>query len=566
MILKTRMLGQTYEFKDVKDVLAKASEKKSGDELAGVGAESALERIAAKEVLAQLTVADLTEHPVVPYEEDAVTRIIQDDIDETVYGTIKDRTIQEMREWILCDVTDSGALMRASRGMTSEVIAGISKIMSNMDLILAGSKIRVTATCNTTIGTENVLASRLQPNHPVDDVEGVAASTLEGLSYGIGDAVIGLNPAIDTVDSTLAIWKVLGDIRDKYEIPTQTCVLSHVTTQMEALRTGQGSADLCFQSIAGSEAALSAFGINTGMLSEAEMLFREEGPAKGPNVMYFETGQGSELSSSAAFEVLIGVILNHLGSCGLTAPEIAQVGQYAENVYFGKPCGLMDQTASAVGNIIGIDFADPAHPKIQPVAFDFASCGYSLCIIDSGASHSDLTDCYAAITEELKTVCRVFGKEVLRDVPEDEFYARLGEVRQAAGDRAVLRAIHVYEDNKRVRLQLRALENDNFPAFLEYVKESGDSSWMYLQNVIPEGRTAHQEVAFALALAKHLLGGHGACRVHGGGFAGTIQAFVPNEQLEEFRGGIEAVLGEGSCHVLSIRPEGGILAEVCSHD
>ena len=182
--------------------------------------------------------------------------------------------------------------MRASRGMTSEVIAGISKIMSNMDLILAGSKIRVTATCNTTIGTENVLASRLQPNHPVDDVEGVAASTLEGLSYGIGDAVIGLNPAIDTVDSTLAIWKVLGDIRDKYEIPTQTCVLSHVTTQMEALRTGQGSADLCFQSIAGSEAALSAFGINTGMLSEAEMLFREEGPAKGPNVMYFETRAG----------------------------------------------------------------------------------------------------------------------------------------------------------------------------------------------------------------------------------------------------------------------------------
>ncbi len=301
MILKTRMLGQTYEFKDVKDVLAKASEKKSGDELAGVGAESALERIAAKDVLAQLTVADLTEHPVVPYEEDAVTRIIQDDIDETVYGTIRDRTIQEMREWILCDATDSGALMRASRGMTSEVIAGISKIMSNMDLILAGSKIRVTATCNTTIGTENVLASRLQPNHPVDDVEGVAASTLEGLSYGIGDAVIGLNPAIDTVDSTLAIWKVLGDIRDKYEIPTQTCVLSHVTTQMEALRTRQGSADLCFQSIAGSEAALSAFGINTGMLSEAEMLFREEGSAKGPNVMYFETGQGSELSSSAAF-------------------------------------------------------------------------------------------------------------------------------------------------------------------------------------------------------------------------------------------------------------------------
>lgn len=259
MILKTRMLGQTYEFRTVKEVLAKASEKKSGDELAGVGASSALERIAGKEVLSQLTVADLRNHPSVPYEEDAVTRIIQDDLDEMVYEKIKNKTIQEMREWILDDATDSEALMWATKGMTSEVIAGISKLMSNMDLILAGSKIRVTATCNTTIGTENVLAARLQPNHPIDDPEGVAASTFEGLSYGSGDAVIGLNPAIDTVDSTIAIWNVLGEIRDKYQIPTQTCVLSHVTTQMEALRTGNASADLCFQSIAGSESALAAF-------------------------------------------------------------------------------------------------------------------------------------------------------------------------------------------------------------------------------------------------------------------------------------------------------------------
>lgn len=301
MILKTSMLGQVYEFKDVKDVLAKASEKKSGDELAGVAAESKLQRIAAKEVLGQLTVGDLRENPAVPYEEDSVTRIIQDDIDEEVYREIKGKTIQEMREWILDDTTDSDKIMRASRGLTSEAIAAISKIMGNMDLILAGSKMHITATCNTTIGTENVLAARLQPNHPVDDVEGVTASTLEGLSYGSGDAVIGLNPAIDTVDSTLAIWKTLGDIRDKYQIPTQTCVLSHVTTQMEALRSGQGSADLCFQSIAGSEAALSAFGVTTEMLEEAEALFKEKGHAKGPNVMYFETGQGSELSSSAAF-------------------------------------------------------------------------------------------------------------------------------------------------------------------------------------------------------------------------------------------------------------------------
>lgn len=267
--------------------------------------------------------------------------------------------------------------------------------------------------------------------------------------------------------------------------------------------------------------------------------------------------KGSGVSSSAAFEVLIGVILNDCFMTEKVSPiAIAQIGQWAENVYFGKPCGLMDQTASAVGNIIGIDFADPAHPKIQPVAFDFASCGYSLCIIDSGASHSDLTDCYAAITNELKAVCRVFGKEALRDVPEDEFYARLGEVRQAAGDRAVLRAIHVYEDNKRVRLQLRALENDNFPAFLEYVKESGDSSWMYLQNVIPEGRTARQEVAFALALAKHLLGGHGACRVHGGGFAGTIQAYVPETLLQRYHTAMERVFGPGSCYVLRLREQG----------
>lgn len=301
MILKTKMLGHVYEFKDVKDLLAKASEKKSGDELAGVGAESALQRIVAKEVLSQLTVADVRNNPAVSYESDSVTRIIQDDIDEEVYCKIKNRTIQEMREWLLDDNTDSDKIMWASRGMTSEVIAGISKIMSNMDLILAGSKIHVTATCNTTIGTENVLASRLQPNHPIDDPLGIAATTYEGLSYGSGDAVIGVNPAIDTVDSTLATWKVLGDIRDKFEIPTQTCVLSHVTTQMKALRTGKGSADLCFQSIAGSEKAMSAFGVTTGMLEEAQSLFKEMGHAKGPNVMYFETGQGSELSSSAAF-------------------------------------------------------------------------------------------------------------------------------------------------------------------------------------------------------------------------------------------------------------------------
>ena len=272
---------------------------------------------------------------------------------------------------------------------------------------------------------------------------------------------------------------------------------------------------------------------------------------------------GSGLSSSAAFEVLMGVIFNHLCGAGKTAVEIAQIGQYAENVYFGKPCGLMDQTASSVGNIIGIDFQDPAAPVVTPIPFDFSSCGYSLCIINSGASHADLTDEYAAITTELKAVCRVFGKEYLRDVDEAAFYENIASVRKAAGDRAVLRAIHIFEENKRVEKQTAALLDGDFESFLKLVTESGHSSWLYLQNVVPAGRTAQQEVAYALAVARQLLGSRGACRVHGGGFAGTIQAFVPGDMVDSFRTGMESALGAGSCHMMSIRKEGGILLEEC---
>lgn len=299
MKLKTRLYGKVYEFKDIREVMAKANELKSGDCLAGIAAETTLERIAAKAVLSEMTVKDIRECPAVDYDKDSVTRIIQDDIDEEEYNKIKNKTIAELREWILDISTDSEMLMKASKGMTSEVIAAVAKLMGNLDLIYAGSKIKVLATCNTTIGEENVLASRLQPNHPADDIKGVAASVYEGLSYGIGDAVLGLNPAIDTVDSTIAVWKVLEDIKNKYEIPTQTCVLSHVTTQMEALKSNQAKADLCFQSIAGSQKAMEAFGITTDILEEANSLFRDKGSAKGENVMYFETGQGSELSSSA---------------------------------------------------------------------------------------------------------------------------------------------------------------------------------------------------------------------------------------------------------------------------
>ena len=268
---------------------------------------------------------------------------------------------------------------------------------------------------------------------------------------------------------------------------------------------------------------------------------------------------GSGLSSSAAYEVLIGTIVNHLFFDGrVSQPEIAKIGQYAENVFFGKPCGLMDQTASAVGNLVTIDFFDKENPVITPVDFDFSACGHALCIIDSGADHADLTDEYAAITRELKQICAYFGKDVLTQIEESDFFAAIPALRASCGDRAVLRAIHFYGDTARVPKQVAALQAGDFAAFLQMIRESGRSSWMYLQNVIPAGYKAHQDMAIALALCEHLLQGEGAFRVHGGGFAGTVQAFVPYDKLDAFRSGIDAVLGEGACHVLSIRPEGGV--------
>ena len=272
---------------------------------------------------------------------------------------------------------------------------------------------------------------------------------------------------------------------------------------------------------------------------------------------------GSGLSSSAAFEVLIGTIINHLFFDGkVSQPQIAMIGQYAENVFFGKPCGLMDQTASAVGNLVTIDFFHKENPVIEPVDFDFASCDHALCIIDSGADHADLTDEYAAIPGEIKAVAAYFGKEVLTQIDEADFYAKLPEIRKACGDRAVMRCIHFYQENARVPQQVAALREGNFDKFLSLVKQSGYSSYMYLQNVIPAGYKAHQDVAVALGLAEHYLKGRGAYRVHGGGFAGTIQAFVPMDMLDEFVAGMDVALGEGACHVLSIRPQGGVEMEV----
>ena len=272
---------------------------------------------------------------------------------------------------------------------------------------------------------------------------------------------------------------------------------------------------------------------------------------------------GSGLSSSAAYEVLIGTIINHMFFGGkVSQPEIAMIGQYAENVFFGKPCGLMDQMASAVGNLVTIDFLDKENPVIEPVSFDFASCGHALCIIDSGADHADLTDEYAAIPGEIKAVAAYFGKEVLTQIDEAEFYKAIPALRKACGDRAVMRAIHFYQENARVPLQVAALKEGDFDKFLSLIKQSGYSSYMYLQNVIPAGYKAHQDVAVALGLAEHYLNGRGAYRVHGGGFAGTIQAFVPYDILDDFVAGMDSVLGQGACHVLSIRPQGGVPAEV----
>ncbi|MGG7077182.1 ethanolamine ammonia-lyase subunit EutB [Clostridium sardiniense] len=298
MILKTKLFGRTYEFKNLYDVMAKANEEKSGDKLAGLSAESSEERVAAKVVLASITLEDLRNNPAVPYEIDEVTRIIQDGVNEKIYEEIKSWTVSDLREWILDDKTTSLDIRRISRGLTSEMVAAVTKLMSNMDLVCGAKKIEVTAHCNTTIGKKGTLSARLQPNHPTDDPDGILASLLEGLTYGIGDAVLGLNPVDDSVESVVKVLNRFQEIKEKFNIPTQNCVLAHVTTQMEAIRQGAPT-DLIFQSIAGSEKGNEAFGFNAATIEEARQLALKQGTASGPNVMYFETGQGSELSSEA---------------------------------------------------------------------------------------------------------------------------------------------------------------------------------------------------------------------------------------------------------------------------
>ena len=299
MKLKTTLLGQTYQFRSVKEVLAKANEEKTGDRLAGLAAETAQERIAAKVVLSELTLHDLRENPAVPYETDEVTRIIQDDVNETAYRRTQNWTVSDLREFILRE--DTATIRSITRGLTSEMIAAVAKLMSNLDLIYAAQKLPVTAKCNTTIGLPGTLSCRLQPNHTTDDPDGITASVLEGLSFGAGDAVIGLNPVTDSPEQVGKVLRRFDEIKHHWNIPTQICVLALVTAQMKAVQAG-APCDLIFQSIAGSEAGNAAFGFSAATIAEAQDLLLHEGTAVGPNVLYFETGQGSELSSNAHFD------------------------------------------------------------------------------------------------------------------------------------------------------------------------------------------------------------------------------------------------------------------------
>lgn len=298
MILKTKLFGHTYQFGSLREVMAKANEEKSGDQLAGIAAESAEERVAAKIVLSEVTLQDVRNTPAVPYEEDEVTRIIQDDVNETIYNELKGMTVGEFREWLLAVETTGDMIKRASRGLTSEMVAAVTKLMGNLDLVYAAKKIRIEATCNTTIGRPGTYSVRIQPNHPTDDLNGILASVMEGLSYGAGDAVIGLNPVDDSVESVGRVLRMFDEFKNKWEIPTQQCILAHVTQQIEAVEKGAPS-DMIFQSIAGSQKANEAFGITGQMIQDARDLMLTQGTAKGPNVLYFETGQGAELSSDA---------------------------------------------------------------------------------------------------------------------------------------------------------------------------------------------------------------------------------------------------------------------------
>ncbi|HAU5324995.1 TPA: ethanolamine ammonia-lyase subunit EutB [Clostridioides difficile] len=452
MILKTKLFGRTYQFKGLYDVMAKANEEKSGDKLSGLAAESAEERIAAKVVLSHIKLEDIRNNPAVAYEEDEVTRIIQDAVNEKVYEEIKNWTVSELREWILDSNTTSLDIRRISRGLTSEMIAAVAKLMSNMDLVYAAKKIRVTAHCNTTIGEQGTLSARLQPNHPTDDPDGILASLLEGLTFGIGDAVLGLNPVDDSVESVTKVLKRFEEVKQKYQIPTQTCVLAHVTTQMEAIRNG-APADLIFQSIAGSEKGNEAFGFNGDTIEEARQLALKYGTATGPNVMYFETGQGSELSSEAHHGIdqvtmearcygfakkyepfLVNTVVGFIGPEYLyDAREVVRAG--LEDHFMGKLHGLP----------MGVDVCYTNHMKADQndmenlaILLTTAGCTYFM-----GIPHGDdvMLNYQTTGYHETASLREMFGLTAIKEFDawmEKMGFSKDGKLTELAGDASVL--------------------------------------------------------------------------------------------------------------------------------
>ena len=298
MLLRAKLHGKTYEFPDLRVLMGKANEEKSGDRLAGVAAESAAERIAARMVLAEVPLEALYQTPAVPYEQDEVTRVIIDAVDSAVYNEIKGWTVGGLREWLLADTTSQQMIQRVSGGLTSEMVAAVTKLMSNLDLVYGAAKIHVTAHCNNTIGAPGTLSSRLQPNHPTDSPEAIRAEIFEGLAYGTGDSVIGINPADDSYSSVSRLLDMTHEVIQEWQIPTQNCVLAHVATQMKCMKAGS-PVGLVFQSISGSQKGCESFGISVGMLDEAYELAKKHCFPAGPNYMYFETGQGSALSADA---------------------------------------------------------------------------------------------------------------------------------------------------------------------------------------------------------------------------------------------------------------------------
>ncbi|QEA53116.1 ethanolamine ammonia-lyase subunit EutB [Loigolactobacillus coryniformis] len=451
MILNAKLFNQLYQFKSVKEVMAKANELKSGDELAGVAASDAKERVAAKVVLAQLTLEDLYNNPAVPYEDDEVTRIIIDGVNQRIYSEIKNWTVSDLREWLLDDKTTDHEIRRIRQGLTSEMAAAVTKLMTNMDLVVAAKKIHVEKTANTTIGRPGTFSSRLQTNHPSDNIDGIMAGIMEGVSVGIGDAVIGLNPNDDSVESVTKILTKFEDFRSHWEIPTQCSVLAHVTTQMEAIRRGAPTG-LIFQSIAGSEKANTAFGINADMLSEAYDLGLHQGQAAGPNIMYFETGEGSELSAEANFGAdeltmearcygfakkfdpfIVNTVVGFIGPEYLyNSKQVTRAG--LEDHFMGKLQGISMGCDVCYTNHMKADQNDAEDLTILLAA---AGCNYIM-----GVPHGDdvMLNYQSTGYQESATVREVFGYHPIKEFEqwmEKMGISHNGKLTDRAGDASI---------------------------------------------------------------------------------------------------------------------------------